>query len=744
MIASSTDELINSIPCALLNWYDFKKNAKVLYIGYRNDVYIMALKANNADVTIMDIGKLDEPWGKLHRCEYDYIVCIAYLELIEYPKQILRLLKKVIKPKGHLLLGMNNRLGTRFFCGDRDPYTGRNFDGVEGYRRAYSKKEDEFQGRCYSKAEIKDFLTETGWINHQFFSVFSGLENPSFIFSEDYLPNEDLSKRVFPSYIYPTSVFLEEEQLYETLIQNGLFHQMANAFLIDCSADGELINVLHVTESMERGKENALITVIRRDGVVEKRAVYPEAQKKLEHIAENANSLRNRGICVVDMELKNGVLEMPFINHIVGQVYLKQLLHTDRNRFLQEMDHFRDLILQSAEITKPDSGDGNGPILERGYIDMVPLNSFYIDNDFVFYDQEFCEENYPANVIIWRMIATFYEGDVEAQKILPRDVLLERYGLKKNLRVWQKAEWSFLDELKNTEKLRRYHELHRRDANIIHSNRQRMNYSSEDYQRLFVDIFKNADTRKLILFGSGNYTKKFLSLYKIDYPVYAIIDNNPEKWGQEIDGIRIESPKILNVFQRAEYKVIICIKNYLSVMKQLDKLGVGDYSVYDWNKDYPRKLRALINDDRVSGKVVSKKYHIGYVAGVFDMFHVGHINLLRKAKELCDYLIVGVVPDEGVFRQKNKYPVIPCEDRIEVLKACRYADQVEELPLDYAGIRDAYKMFHFDVQFSGDDHSDNPDWLADQEFLRKNGSDIVFFNYTKKVSSTKLREQLGR
>ncbi len=741
MITTSTEELIHNIPKGLLNWYNFRKDTKILYIGKQEDSYREVLQSLSEELVTVDISEITEEWVLKYTDRFDYIVCVAYLEEVKEPITILKLLRKTICCDGHLLLGMNNRLGVRYFCGDRDPYTDRNFDGVEGYRRAYVKKEDAFLGRCYSKGEIRTFLNEAGWEKNRFFSVFSDLKNPSLILSETYRSNEDLSNRIFPTYHYSQSVFLEEESLYKTLIQEGMFHEMANGFLVECSVLGSLSDVLQVTSSMERGRANALLTVIRENGTVEKKCVFPEGKQKLKKLKQYSDELRERGLLTVDTILENDVLSMPFVEYKTGQVYLKELLHKDMDKFLLEMDHFRDLILKSSEIAEADKRDGNGAILKKGYFDMVPLNSFFINGEFVFYDQEFCVENYSANVLIWRMIASFYYGDMEASKLLPMDVLLERYDLKRNLKEWQRKEWEFLAELKNDKELWHYHQKCRRDANIVNSNRQRINYSADDYQKLFIDIFKNADTRKLILFGSGNFTKKFLMIYGKDYPVYAIIDNNQEKWGEEIDGIVIQSPEILKTLKSGEYKVIICIKNYISVMKQLEELGVGEYSIYDWNKDYPRPLKRIASVHSLENKE-KKKYNIGYVAGAFDMFHVGHLNLLRKAKEQCNYLIVGVIADETIYNLKEKYPVIPCEERVEIVASCRYVDQAEALPKNYAGIRDAYRMFQFDVQFSGDDHNGEEGWIKDKEFLEKQGADIVFFPYTEKVSSTMLREKI--
>lgn len=336
---SSTDqtqELINGIKCGLLQWYDFEQDAKVLYIGDSNDALAKMLIDKSFAVVCAPVEQsCNTEWTQEYKGGFDYLIAVEALECTENPEQVLQSWRSLLKEDGRLLLGMNNRFGIRYFCGDRDPYTGRNFDGIEGYRRAYDKKEDVFRGRCYSRNEMEKMLRAAGWNFFRFFSVLPDLQNPGLIYAEDYLPNEDLANRLFPTYNYPDTVFLEEAPLYESLDNDGLFHKLANAWLIECGSKEALCDVLHVTCSMERGRESALCTVVRRTGIVEKRAVYPEGEARLEKLAAHAKELKERGIPVVDTKLEGGVCQMPLIQAEVGQVYLKKLLRTDRERFLQ-------------------------------------------------------------------------------------------------------------------------------------------------------------------------------------------------------------------------------------------------------------------------------------------------------------------------------------------------------------------------------------------------------------------------
>lgn len=131
---------------------------------------------------------------------------------------------------------------------------------------------------------------------------------------------------------------------------------------------------------------------------------------------------------------------------------------------------------------------------------------------------------------------------------------------------------------------------------------------------------------------------------------------------------------------------------------------------------------------------------IGYTTGVFDLFHVGHLNILRRAKEQCDYLIVGVTVDELVS-YKGKQAFIPYEERAAIVEAIKYVDQV--VPQTSMDKMSAWKTYHFNKMFVGDDWKGTDTWNHWEDEFAKVDVEIVYFPYTKQTSSTQLRDALS-
>ncbi|MBQ0329961.1 adenylyltransferase/cytidyltransferase family protein [Providencia rettgeri] len=130
---------------------------------------------------------------------------------------------------------------------------------------------------------------------------------------------------------------------------------------------------------------------------------------------------------------------------------------------------------------------------------------------------------------------------------------------------------------------------------------------------------------------------------------------------------------------------------------------------------------------------------IGYTSGVYDLFHVGHVNILRNAKAMCDKLIVGVTIDELVM-YKGKKSVIPFHERIEVVRSCRYVDVA--IPQNNMDKVAAVKKNHASYLFVGDDWHESDRWKIFEEELAEVGCKVIYFPYTKGTSSTIINETL--
>lgn len=137
-----------------------------------------------------------------------------------------------------------------------------------------------------------------------------------------------------------------------------------------------------------------------------------------------------------------------------------------------------------------------------------------------------------------------------------------------------------------------------------------------------------------------------------------------------------------------------------------------------------------------------KKYKIGYTTGVYDMFHIGHLNVLQRAKAQCNYLVVGVTTDALCYQRKKKYPIICEHDRMAIVQELRCVDQV--VPQENMDKLDAVKKYHVDAVFVGSDWKGTDAWNKYEEEFAKVGCTVVYLDHTDGISSTILRDRLNK
>ena len=139
---------------------------------------------------------------------------------------------------------------------------------------------------------------------------------------------------------------------------------------------------------------------------------------------------------------------------------------------------------------------------------------------------------------------------------------------------------------------------------------------------------------------------------------------------------------------------------------------------------------------------MNKKYNIGYTAGTYDLFHIGHLNIFKNAKKQCNYLIVAVSTDELVNEYKHHYPIIPFNERCEIVSAIKYVDKV--IPQIDMNKKQAAIDNKIDVMFVGDDWKNTEKWNKIEQELNEMGIDVVYLKHTDGISSSDIKEKMKK
>lgn len=472
---------------SLFNWYPFKKGAALLEIGSafgaltglfcetcghvtaleRSELRAQAVCRRYQDVKNLEVYQTDAAHFDTEET-YDYVILTGILEKqFSGSKQnelyisFLRSLQRFLKPDGKMLIAADNRYGLRYFCGARNPFTGRAFSGLNQY------EEENRSGYSWGKKEFCGLLEQAGFLHYKFYYPLPDYRVPQLIYSDEYLPGSNVHERLVPYYEKEEPLLVDEKALYKDIAENQVFPFFANSFLAECSVKRvPFSKVNYAAVTTDRGKEHGFATVIRSDHTVRKVMLYPQGRKNLQQFFHNIEDIRVHGVDTVPHVFRENYVKMPYIHANPLSEDLGHMIKNNPEQFAVVISQLYQMILKSSDHleTKDNelarkyegskladhiSDEDYGVILKRAYIDMVPFNCFYQDGKFLFFDQEFVREGYPAKYTLFRALLYTYYFIPEAERIYPLAEMKRTYGLDQVWGLFEMEEQDFVSDNRN-------------------------------------------------------------------------------------------------------------------------------------------------------------------------------------------------------------------------------------------------------------------------------------------------------
>ncbi len=467
----------------ILNWYPFSPNSNVLEVGAGMGAItgilsnrcekVVALehskkraeiirqrfagKEKNIVVVSQDIFDFDT------KEKFDYITLIGVLEYMgivcdeknPYEKLLVKL-RSFLKPQGKLLIAIENKYGLKYWCGASEDHTGIPFDGINSYKNNGITSRYQAGGvKTFSRKMLEDMLLASGFQHSRFYYPLPDYKFPSAIFSDDYLPSENDIQAI--KFMYPGESCLvgDERVIYPEIIKNNSFPFFANSFLVET---GDFLvdeHVIYASLKRDYKKEYKVITAINSEKEIIKRASCKESEGHLMDSFVYLEELKKHGIRTIDYAKQGDDYYLQYCDlKQASAVFSSELINNKRKSAVQMIDLLRSNLLMSSDLTNElnakiqsmsDLDEPFGFILEKGYIDMTFINSFFDKDELIFFDQEWCFENIPLNYILYRAVTYAYPS---GKTDIPIEELYCYIGIDKELQsIYDRFETIMLNEM---------------------------------------------------------------------------------------------------------------------------------------------------------------------------------------------------------------------------------------------------------------------------------------------------------
>lgn len=455
---------------SLLNWYDFRQGASVLELhadyGALTEVLCSRCQEVTAIVPDQNAAKILRERYKNRKnlairiggsCAdacleeldpFDYIVDLCGIEQAgtDYSGYLDRL-SRYLKEDGKLLLTAENRYGLRYFCGAKEKYSGLPFYGINQYF-------EEQGGHLFHKKELEEVLKRSVLKHYKFYYPLPDDIAPQVIFTDQYSNSTIVAERMNPYNVDQSTLIACERSLYQDIIENGVIGFFSNSFLVECGRQENMCDIIYAVSSADRARESSFATCVREGGIVDKMNLYPEGEAKCAELCRNIHNLEQRGIRVVKhMRVKDRIrmpdLHAPMLSQVMYEEAAK-----DKNTFIDLWDKLYELILRSSAWEQT----ADGKVLKQAYIDLVPSNILYKDQELYVYDQEFIAADCPAGYVLFRGIKYIYMAFGDLEEKVPVRELKSRFGLERYWETYEKMEQDFIAHNRQTKRYKHFYE----------------------------------------------------------------------------------------------------------------------------------------------------------------------------------------------------------------------------------------------------------------------------------------------
>lgn len=403
-----------------VNCYISKDNEKVLIIDKEN-IQIEQKKNEKYDVIYLN-GVLE-------------IAC----ELIKSKTpeiDLIKYFKNLLNDNGRLFLSVDNSQGVKYIVGNKSEYCNNIYDSL---KKQYKN------GRLFSKAELNEIVQNSGFKYSRYYYPLPNYNNPNVVFTDKKLPNSKNSKLNYNVIYNEESLIIQDEiALLKIFIEEGKFTEFTNSYIVELS-NNEIDKSIKYYSLNNMRKDKYSLIIKLDDNYVKKYPQTSEALKHIKNINKNSNKLKKLGFNIAEEENDKIVVSKIINLKLMDEIIVENI--NDKESVYKLIDNWFSFINEKLLVNK----DG---ITKYGFIDMVFENTFYDEdnNKFVFFDQEWYEDNIPIKYILYRAIKNLYSYNPEICQKIPIEEMFERYDLNKQKEEFENKEVLFQKEIIDEQK----------------------------------------------------------------------------------------------------------------------------------------------------------------------------------------------------------------------------------------------------------------------------------------------------